>query len=149
MKSIVITIKFVDEKDDKDNQSISGKKIYSILSESFKKESIKWVKKVEWKGPIQVQLSEINLSEAKKWAASALGKNNKQVNKKADAMNEQGPTKPVILIRVPGEKLLYVCDGRHRILAAKKANVPILAYIGIVENLDKEMSHNQLHQNDK
>src|ERR1700677_3952724 len=82
------------------NKQISSKKIFKILSKSFKKKSIQWVKEITWNGPTEIAVEDIDLSDAKKWDASkdgAKGKNS--VDKKANKMDEQGPVNQIILLK--------------------------------------------------
>jgi ParB-like nuclease domain len=128
------------------SNEVASQDIYEILTASFKKKSIKWVKQVVWSGPIEVPLSSIDFSNQAKWVASQDKSSGlKKVEADAKKMDEQGPTKPVILIKMSrDETKLQVLDGRHRLLAAKKSNIPILAYIGDVSSLDGKTSWLQM-----
>jgi len=101
-----------------------------ILQGDFPDEAFDWVHDAKWTGPTSVPIDKIDTSQRDTWRAS------KEPGKVADfagLMQAGGEDiKPVILVRWPGSKQLFVADGHHRVLAAEKAGVPVKAFIADV-----------------
>lgn len=112
----------------KDGAGIA-QRVYEQLEEDYSPELIKWVLSAKWTGPLLVPLSSIDFSERASWSASDEPEHVKHFE---DQINDEGQTKPVILINEPNKKKLFVADGRHRLLAYRHLKVDPLAYIAEV-----------------
>lgn len=101
--------------------------VYDQLAENFPPEAIAWVKGVRWTGPQDVPLEEVDFGDEDSWAAShEPGRVDKTVRK----IRAGKPVKPAVLIARPGgDTPAMVADGHHRAKAAKRANVPLRAYV--------------------
>lgn len=123
--------------------------IYNQLVKDYKPEDLSWVKVATWKGPTEVQLSDISLQDLSNWTASQPGPNGQdKVDKFAEIMQSTGfdTLNPIILSNTPHNNEKYVViDGRHRLLAAKAAGINPVAYIANVGSNDKTTDHMQMH----
>ena len=103
--------------------------VYQQLADDFEPKAIEWVHEVDWEGPTDVPLEEIDFSGQDAWAAS---KHEAKVNKFAKKISD-GFKKPAILVKGPDGGKYRVADGHHRALAYKQLNKPVRAYIATVD----------------
>ena len=129
--------------------NIEWQVVYDALKKDYAEADIQFVKMMSWTGPVEVDISDIDMSGEEEWAANKEGKNGlDKVEKYTDIMKDKGfqAFNPVILTNTPNnDQKYYVVDGRHRIKAAEAANAPIMAYIGSTGSNEKDMPHIQLH----
>jgi hypothetical protein len=112
------------------SQTVS-ERVYEMEIEDFPPAAVAWVKsgRIKWAGPEQVALADIDFSQRAGWKAS----NHPGKLQRFRKMISAGKRKPVILIRVPGKRLLMVIDGHHRALASYQLRTYCLAYVGTVD----------------
>ena len=99
--------------------------VYEQLLDDYAPEACAWVLKYEWEGPQSVPLKAIDSSKRKDWAATrepvAIAFHTIKI--------AEGKRKPLILVRVEGEKLLNLADGHHRFLAYEILQEPVQAWV--------------------
>jgi hypothetical protein len=108
-------------------QSIADK-VLAQLGGDYPKSALKWVSGLQWSGPSQVPLTQIDWSTGKPDWDAAAADTTKIAQMKAKLRT--GWAKPVVLIRTPGSRLLYVLDGHGRSTASKALGRPVMAWIG-------------------
>jgi len=117
--------------------------LFEQLSEDYPREAILWIKAVPVRGPVEVDVSQLDFANRSKWKAS---QEPDRVDWFASRM-EAGDQKPVFLIKRPNKKKLMIADGHHRSLAAEKAELPLLAYIATVHT--EEGPWDELHDSQR
>ncbi len=116
-------------------------RVYKQLLPDYPPQSIEWVKKVHWEGPVHVPLDEIDFSHQNTWRAHH---EPDKVIKHAELIEDKN-TIPVILCAMPQHDKLECLDGHHRLLAYKALNKPVLAYVAYVPNDDPDSPWLTLH----
>lgn len=121
--------------------------VWDSIKDDYKEEDMQWIKFVPWRGPLNIPKDSIDLSNISEWTASKPGPNGtEKVNEMAEKLMNEGWWKPVILINTPADnEKMQVVDGRHRVLAAIKNKMDILAYVGDVGSADKQLDHMKMH----
>ncbi|MEV8324520.1 phage portal protein [Kitasatospora sp. NPDC056731] len=99
------------------------------LLQNYPPAVLDWVSQASWSGPQRVSLDEVDFSHEDEWAASQEPKRVKHFVKQ---IRKRGKTKPVVLIKTPGNPKMVIIDGHHRSLAYRKRGKPIYAWIGTV-----------------
>ena len=130
-------------------EHVEWKVVYDILIQDYKPKDLEWVKLVSWRGPMEIDTTEISFAGSQDWKANKPGPGGiDKVNEFAEILSDKGwpELKPVILANMPHNDELYtVIDGRHRVMASKQSGVPVLAYVADVGSVDPETPHMQLH----
>jgi len=103
--------------------------VWKQLKKSFDKKDMGWIKDVEWDGPKEVNLDQVNYSTKKTWKAY---KEPKMVQSKVEKI-KNGKKKPVILIDAPKDDKYFIIDGHHRAMAYEKLDQPMIAFVGKVK----------------
>jgi phage-related protein (TIGR01555 family) len=102
--------------------------VHHQMSEDYPEDLLGWVESAQWKGPIRIPLAKIDFTDSEKWSASHdpvhVGVMKTRI--------EQGLEKPLILVREPGSKLLFIVDGHHRALAYRELDKNARGYIARV-----------------
>jgi 8-oxo-dGTP pyrophosphatase MutT (NUDIX family) len=98
--------------------------VYEQLLDDYPARDLAWVLAGHWRGPVEVDLSQIDFSTRDSWTASTDGKVAHFAKKLADEKN-----KPVVLVQRPGNPKLEIIDGHHRTLACELLGRPVLAFI--------------------
>jgi len=102
------------------------REVIAQLEFDYPPEALDWISGVDWEGPVDVPLDEIDYSNHREWRA---WKERKKVKRFAKRI-EGGWKKPVILMARPGKKTLMVVDGHHRSLAYAAIGMPVRAFVG-------------------
>jgi HK97 family phage portal protein len=100
------------------------------LLQNYPVEALGWVGNATWTGPTAVDIDTVDFDDEKDWAAT---QEPKRVRHFVRQIKKRGKTKPVVLVKAPGNPKLLIIDGHHRALAYRKAGRPILAWIGTVD----------------
>ena len=115
----------------------TGAAVAAQLAEDFPPGKLGWVTNpgvVTWTGPKAVPVAAVDASGVRSWQAShEQGKVDRFAAKQIEVEANGGHLKPAVLIDAPGTERgthMMVADGHHRLLAAKKNNRPVWAYIG-------------------
>src|ERR1017187_7608942 len=87
--------------------------------------ALSWVDDLAWSGPARVPLGQIDKA-AGDWSAAD---DKRKVNSFARRISA-GWKKPVVAIRRPGTRLLYLVDGHTRATACAQIGQPVTAWIG-------------------
>jgi phage-related protein (TIGR01555 family) len=120
-------------KDDHADQNATAVAVWQQLRPDYPEEAIAWVLDYEWAGPEDIPLKSIDDSGAAKWAASR-----EPISVAFHTIKiGEGTKKPIVLVRVEGEKLENVADGHHRFLAYKTLGQPVSAYCVVVPKSEK------------
>jgi len=124
-----------DTKQVKLKEQISSKLIYKKLRKDYKKKDLLWVKDADWFGPLEIEIDAISFAGSEDWDACKK-KGQAVVEKFSKLLSDKGfpNVKPIILAGTQDGKLTIV-NGRHRVIAAQKIGVPILAYIAYLNNI--------------
>ena len=109
----------------------SMKMVWKQLKKSYNKEDMRWIKDVEWNGPIEVPLDQINFSTKKTWKAH----HEPELVKSKETKIKNGKRKPVVLIDTPKNDKLFVLDGHHRAMAYENLKMPVTAFIGKTDKI--------------
>ncbi len=119
-----------------DANPVEWRHVYAQLEGNFPADSISWVKRARWLGPVNVMWSRIDDDDIDKWAASHQPD---AVNRFARAIaSGTGHTNPSILVQEPGSNRALIVDGHHRAMARRKLGRPVLAYVGNIDPRDRE-----------
>ena len=129
-------------KDLDDPNPVASEHIYNMLLSDFSPKGLKWVKDVQWLGPIEVPLERIDFDDAEDWAAS---EDEAKVNKFVRMLKKGKSVKPGISVRqIEGDSRIKIVDGHHRLLAYRKLEIPFVTYLALVPEGDDrwEQTHN-------
>lgn len=103
------------------------------LKDDYPPEALDWVDTVDWDGPVDVPVSEIDTSNRSNWIASY---EPEKVARFIDAIESGDPNKPIVLYRTP-DGAIHIADGHHRFLAAEQMGTPaVSSYVAQVESVD-------------
>ena len=124
--------------------------VYDQLLGDYKEADIQWVLNFSWR-LVEVSTNSINYALEETWAASQPGPNGlEKVDMFVKKMKEQGFNKPVILVNTPhNNNKMEVIDGRHRCLAARKADLTVMAYVADVGSVHEKTSWMTMHGKQK
>lgn len=111
-----------------DDQTLADR-VRGQLLQNYPPAVLEWVDSASWSGPQPVRLGDVDFSHEDEWAAS---QEPKRVAHFVKQIKRKGWTKPVVLIKTPGNAKLVIIDGHHRALAYRKRGTPILAWVGTV-----------------
>lgn len=113
-----------------------NRKVYTQLLADFPAIALQWILRNEIVGPMEVPLNEIDWSDRANWVASSEPKK-VQLHIK---LIKQGVSKPILLVKIPNKKLLFISEGHHRALGYEALNKPINAYIVLINSDDIEQA---------
>ena len=130
-------------------QHVDPQIIFDLLSKDYNEKDLQWVFSSAWRGPVEIDVNDINFAGEQDWKANKPGKQGtEKVDKFAELLSDKGFTdlSPVILASMPHNDEKYtIIDGRHRVKAAQQAGVPVLAYIADVGSVAPNTPHMKLH----
>ena len=118
-------------------------KVYQQLAKDYPVDVLGWIHYAEWMGPLKVPKNHIDMTGSGK----RFGRTEADIDHFKQEIQDKGKTKPVILVKTPANKKLFIVDGHARTLAYCDLGEPVRAYIGAVtdEHGDWERMHdNQL-----
>jgi len=110
--------------------------IYLLMSKNFPPDSISWVKRARWTGPVWVPWDRIDTDDKDKWAASHQPAKVKEFETQIKAHG--GRVAPSILVQEPASQKAFIVDGHHRALAHENLKQKVLAYLGNIDPKDRE-----------
>jgi ParB-like nuclease domain len=121
--------------------------IYDQLSKDYDEKYIKFVLSLPWRGPLEVPITSLDFSNQANWEAA---KRTDKIAEFKEMMNSSDEgLKPIVVVNEMNTNGKFiVLDGHTRSLAAKEAGKPILAYIGEVGRVSKEMKAMHSMQDD-
>ena len=119
-----------------DSHPLKGatKAVYQQLLPDFPAPALEFVKRSEWIGPVEVPRDEIDTAHRATWAAS----HEPDKVKKHQELIKNGESKPIVLVKIPGNDKLVIIDAHHRFLAYEAMDTNPIAYIGLVNGNDVE-----------
>jgi hypothetical protein len=126
--------------------SVSSEVVFQQMLKNFPPESLTWVKKARWAGPITLGHEFINLSDESSWAAEH---EQQKVDSFMERIQEGDLPKPSIAILEPGDTKVQIIDGHHRALAYMNLGMPVRMYVGRVNHHNgpwNETHSSQVHQ---
>jgi len=105
-------------------QSVADR-VKAQLQGDYPAGALSWVDGISWAGPVRVPLGQVDRT-AGDWSAADDKRKVAAFAKRIGA----GWAKPVVAIRRPGQRLLYLVDGHTRAVACAQAGQPLTAYVG-------------------
>jgi len=137
-----------DAADFTDANPVEAEHVYLLMSKNFPPDSIAWVKRAKWIGPIWVPWDRVDTDDKDKWAAASQPEKVHEFEQQMKA--HSGHVAPSILVQEPNSQKAFIVDGHHRALAHENLKQKVLAYIGNIEPKDRlaaEETHtHQVHQ---
>jgi hypothetical protein len=115
-----------DKPDAKPEASGLASKVLSMMADDFPPDKLAWIGKVQWTGPTEIPLDQVDFSQSAQWQAK---KEPDKVDGFVDKI-EADNRKPVVLLKGPDGGKYRVIDGHHRSLAYQKLGEPLTAYAG-------------------
>lgn len=128
-----------------DPTPVDAEHVYQQLLANYPPDSIAWVRRTRWIGPISIPLDRIDWDDADSWAASDPGGNTAHVRELARRLRGGGDVNPVVAVQPPGQDKLRIVDGHHRGLAARSLDRPVKCYVGLVDSDDAHADWAQTH----
>ena len=131
-----------------DPNPVEWRHVYAQLERNFPNDSLEWVKRARWIGPVNVPWDRIDTDDEDSWAASHQPD---AVNRFArEIKSGAGNTAPSVLVQEPETNKAFIVDGHHRACARHyKLNQPVLAYVGNIDPKDRkaatETHSSQIH----
>lgn len=116
--------------------------IYRQLSANYPPDSIAWVRKIPWAGPVGVPLADIDWDSVRHWAAAH---QEHHVEDFVKLLSDGKAIHPVVAVRTPGDSRVKIIDGHHRALAYRKLNRPVRAYVGSAPSDDESAPWFETH----
>ncbi|MFF0409068.1 phage portal protein [Kitasatospora sp. NPDC004745] len=107
----------------------AAEQVRDQLLQNYPARSLDWVQGVPWSGPKAVDVDDVDFEDEADWAAS---QEPKRVRHFVKQIKKRGRTKPIVLVKTPGNPKMIIVDGHHRALAYRKAGQPIRAWVGTV-----------------
>lgn len=105
-----------------------AERVKAQLAGDYPPGALSWVSTLQWQGPQQVPVTQIDRTRGDTdWQAAAADKAKLQVMRKRIGA---GWKKPVILVRAKGAARLFAVDGHSRVLSCEALGQPVMAYIG-------------------
>jgi hypothetical protein len=109
--------------------------IYRQLSENYPPHSIKWVKRLKWRGPVEVALDAVDDDSDRTWAAHHQEKHVKRFEQK---IKSGKGVNPIVAVTYPGHKRARIIDGHHRFFAYRNLGQPAVMYVGAAPSGEPE-----------
>jgi ParB-like nuclease domain len=100
-------------------------RVKAQLERDYPPGALSWVDSLSWQGPVNVPLTQIDRN-AGDWSAADDKRKVAAFAKRIGA----GWKKPVVAIRRPGQRLLYLVDGHSRAAACMQIGQPVTAWVG-------------------
>jgi hypothetical protein len=126
--------------------SVSSEVVFQQLLKNYPPESVEWVKKARWTGPVDIARELINISDEGSWAADH---EQQKVDSFMARIQAGDLPKPAVAVLEPGESKVQIIDGHHRTLAYLNLGLPVRMYVGRVTYHNgpwSEAHSSQVHQ---
>jgi SPP1 gp7 family putative phage head morphogenesis protein len=131
-----------------DPNPVDAEHVYLQMAANFPPKAIEWVKRARWTGPVMVPWDRVDTDDIDKWAASHQPGKVKEFERQIAA--HDGHVAPSILVQEPSTHKAFLVDGHHRALARRNLKQDVLAYLGNIDEADRqaawETHSSQLHQ---
>lgn len=121
---------------------IPAEHVYVQMANNFPPESIAWVRRAKWTGPVYIPWEHIDTAGKTSWAAEHEPEKVSQFKKQIKA--HDGHVAPSVLVRQKSGKS-FIVDGHHRALAREELKQPVLAYIGTVSSHEDYQAATETH----
>ena len=118
-----------------DPSPVNAEHVMNLMRSNFPENSIAWVMRARWVGPIQVPWERIDKKDIDSWAASHQQNAVKRFAR--DIKAGTGHTNPSVLIQDNDSPHAIIIDGHHRALAHHSLGQPVLAYLGQIDPKDR------------
>lgn len=126
--------------------TIDAQVVYRQLLRNYPPDSIAWVLRATWHGPLLVPWEDIDHDDMDKWAASHQPA---RIEHFKDKIRSGDEPDPAVLIADPDGNFIDI-DGHHRALAYHALGRPVRAYVGRIAPGDRhaaEETHlDQIHE---
>ncbi|HEV2175124.1 MAG TPA: NUDIX domain-containing protein, partial [Nitrospira sp.] len=119
-----------------DPNPVDAEHVYVQMARNFPPESIQWIKRARWVGPINIPWDRIDSDAVDSWAASHQPEKVGEFVKLIRA--HSGHVAPSVVIQDNDSPKAVIVDGHHRALARKKLGMPILSYLGMIDPRDRQ-----------
>jgi 8-oxo-dGTP pyrophosphatase MutT (NUDIX family) len=116
-----------------DPNPVEPRHVFNMMLPNFPPESIQWVLKSHWIGPMEVPWKRIDDDDIASWAASKQPGAVTRFRKRIEAGEDVHPS---ILVQHRGSERAVIVDGHHRALARHAMGKPVLAYVGFIRDKD-------------
>lgn len=126
-----------------------ARKVYDYLARHYPADTLDWVKAAEWRGPVDVPLTDVSMARRPGGARDM-----DKVQSIAESIEAGETLDPVVLVETPGGPPYKVADGFHRTLALDRVGRrTVSAWIGKVDQdtgpWAKEMHEEKLNKADE
>jgi SPP1 gp7 family putative phage head morphogenesis protein len=112
----------------RDAPKTEASRVFAQLSRNYPPDSIAWVRRCEWVGPVELPLSTVDFGNWEDWAAAHQGGH---VDEFAADLKAGRKVDPAVAIMRPGHPgHVRLIDGHHRSLACREIGWPVRAYVG-------------------
>jgi ParB-like chromosome segregation protein Spo0J len=105
------------------------------MRSNFPEDSIAWVMRTKWTGPVNIPWERIDKDAIDSWAASHQPQTVSRFAR--DIKAGTGHVNPSVLIQDNDSPKAIIIDGHHRALAHHKLGQPVLAYLGNIDPKDR------------
>ena len=119
-----------------DANPVDPETVYLQLAANFPADSIAWVKRASWVGPIWVPWDRVDTDDRDEWAASKQPRKVREFTRQIQ--DHSGHVAPSVLVQEPGKQKAFIVDGHHRALAREQLGQRVLAYLGNINPKDRE-----------
>lgn len=119
-----------------DANPVDAEHVYVQMAKNFPPEAIQWVKRAKWTGPHNVPWGRVDTDDIENWAASHQPEKVKEFEAQIKA--HQGHVAPSVLVQNAQHNKAFIVDGHHRALARKNLGQDVLAYLGHIDEKDRE-----------
>lgn len=123
-------------------------RVFDQLLSNYPAAVLGWVQDVDWTGPTEVKVKDLDFSHEESWRASH---EPGRVQHFVKRMRKRKKIEPVVLIKHPDSGKFVIIDGHHRALAARTVGVPLAAWVGQVSKATGPWDelHNSQYRNGK
>jgi hypothetical protein len=119
-----------------DPNPVHAEHVYVQMAKNFPPDSIQWVKRATWQGPVNIPWDRIDADAIGSWAASRQPDKVKEFEKLITS--HDGHVAPSVVIQDNDSPKAVIIDGHHRALARRNLKQPVLAYLGTINPKDRK-----------
>ena len=131
-----------------DPNPVEAEHVYVQMAKNFPPDSIEWIRRAKWTGPVWVPWNRVDQDDRDKWAASHHPEKVKEFERMIKA--HDGHVAPSVMVQEPNSQKAFIVDGHHRAVAREKLKQDVLAYLGNIDARDRQAAEethsHQIHQ---
>ena len=117
--------------------------VRKLMSQNFPPESLGWIARCRWTGPVELPRELIDATGREKWAASHEKGHVKTIARDLKAGRK---VNPAILVVRNNHNRARLVDGRHRFEACEQLGWPLRSYVGFIDDADLDAAYDTYHQ---